>query len=92
MPSVEHAWVRVTGVATHAPALQADTMQFFDCIPAPQTPAVPAQAPNAPHESAAQVMPWFAGILTHEPVLGSQVPVLHASVIALQSTALNEQV
>jgi hypothetical protein len=92
MPSVEHGWVRVTVLPVHAPALHANAVQLCDCMPAPHTPAVPAHAPKLPHESAMQVWPWWAGILTHEPVLGSHVPALHASFIALQSTDPNEQV
>lgn len=92
MPSVEQAWLRVTVLPTHAPALQVDTVQLCDCMPAPQIPAVPAHAPKLPHESALQDCPWWAIALTHEPVLGSQTPSLHASLIALQSTGVKEQV
>jgi hypothetical protein len=90
MPSVEQVRLRVTLLSTHAPALQVDTVQLCDCMPAPQIPAVPAHAPKLPHESALQVWPWWAVALTHRPVAGSHAPSLHASLIALQSTGANE--
>jgi hypothetical protein len=92
MPSVEQVLLRVTVLSTHAPALQVDTVQLCDCMPAPQIPAVPAHAPKPPHASALQACPWWAISLTHAPVLGSHAPSLHASLIALQSTGANEQV
>lgn len=49
IPSVEQAWLRVTVLPTHAPALQVDTVQLCDCMPAPQIPAVPAHALQTLH-------------------------------------------
>lgn len=82
LSSVLHEWQRSQVTATHAPLAGSQAWH------GPQAIGLMAQAPfvHVPgwHLSAEQSVPFIFGVAT-QPVAGSQVPTLHASLLAEQS-------
>ena len=90
-PSVlrPHACVSENACAVQIPAWQLFCVQERVCVPdESQTVPNPPQGPKAPHTlPAPQARPPLAGTLMQSPVAASQVPRLHSSFMAEQSTA-----